>query len=74
MDKKIQFKDNAPVFDDNYEQYEREWLDLRRRAVDFGNFLQSELDRRFNLTPHERVKLLNHLFKKFDRDVFNHFL
>lgn len=74
MDKTIQFKDGIPVLDENYEQYEREWLDLRKRAIDFGNFLQSELDRRFNLTPRERVRLLNYLFEKFDSDVFNHLL
>ena len=73
--KTIRFNnDHTPVNDENYEEYEREWQYLRYRAVEFGEFLQKELDRRFHLSKEERIWLLNYLLDKFDRDIRNNLL
>lgn len=73
--KTIKFNpDHTPVCDENYEEYEREWNYLRRRTVEFGEFLQKELDRRFHLDRKERVWLMEHLLDKFDRDIRNNLL
>ena len=73
--KTIKFSpDHTPVHDENYEEYEREWEYLRKRAVEFGEFLQKELDRRFHLGKIERIWLMEHLLNKFDRDIRNNLL
>ena len=75
LQKTIKFNpDHTPVYDENYEKYEREWNYLRRRTVEFGEFLQKELDRRFHLDRKERVWLMEHLLDKFDGDIRNNLL
>ncbi|GAE83389.1 hypothetical protein [Bacteroides reticulotermitis] len=61
---------NKPVLDEEFLQYEKEWHQLRKDTIEYGNKRQEELDEKFGLTDFQKACAFDYLAKAHKETAF----